>query len=86
VSSYTGGQGNCVEVADAARTVMVREVASQPLVAGCVPTKRVKHRIQIQLKQPQKEKTGAARFGWRQVSAGRAWAYIEHLTGAERPI
>jgi Domain of unknown function (DUF397) len=24
-SSYTGGQGNCVEVADAARTVIVRD-------------------------------------------------------------
>jgi hypothetical protein len=28
-SSYTGGQGNCVEVTDAARMVMVRDTKDQ---------------------------------------------------------
>jgi hypothetical protein len=34
-SSYTGGQGNCVEVADTARMVLIRDTKDQ---AGAVLT------------------------------------------------
>jgi hypothetical protein len=36
-SSYTGGQGNCVEVADTARMVMVRDTKDQDGVVLSIP-------------------------------------------------
>jgi hypothetical protein len=36
-SSYTGGQGNCVEVADAARTVIVRDTKDQNGAVLAIP-------------------------------------------------
>ncbi len=37
-SSYTGGQGNCVEVADAARTVHIRDTKDQAGAVLTIPT------------------------------------------------
>jgi hypothetical protein len=36
-SSYTGGQGNCVEVADASRTVMVRDTKDRDGAVLTIP-------------------------------------------------
>jgi len=36
-SSYTGGQGNCVEVAGAARTVIIRDTKDRGGAALAIP-------------------------------------------------
>ena len=36
-SSYTGGQGNCVEVADAARMVMIRDTKDRTGTVLAIP-------------------------------------------------